>query len=209
MDKFSSPSLALLLVTALTACSSTPKQVKEGADTNLSANPSEQSHTQTTGRQSLDTKSEEEVTKALIDKAARGQVYILKHIPYADEKFIADNVIAECGSLGQQFSDSVVKYAKAQRLAIQSTAQLPEDGVVVRLTIDNVYSAGNAFIGHRKSATVSAVLLIDGKEINKTALTRNSGGGFMGGFKGSCSVLAHTVNTLGNDVAKWLKKQDI
>ncbi|MEM0514100.1 hypothetical protein WCN91_01365 [Pseudoalteromonas sp. YIC-827] len=62
-------------------------------------------------------------------------------------------------------------------------------------------SGGNAFIGHRKSASVSAKLMIDGKVVDSTSKTRNSAGG----FKGSCSVLAHTVNTLGSDIAKWVK----
>ena len=70
-----------------------------------------------------------------------------------------------------------------------------------------MYSAGNAFIGHRKSASVKAELYQDGKLIDSADYTRNSSGGFLGGFKGSCSVLEHTVNTLGNDVAKWLKKK--
>ena len=43
------------------------------------------------------------------------------------------------------------------------------------------------------------------KEVADTIKTRNAAGGFLGGFKGSCAVLEHTVNTLGSDVVKWLK----
>ena len=133
-------------------------------------------------------------------------IYILAHVPYSQPDTVADNVKQECHQLGQQFSNSLIKYAKAQRIAIkQVEGELPESGKVLQLAIDNVYSGGNAFIGHRKSASVSAKLVINGKQVDSTSKTRNSAGGFLGGFKGSCSVLAHTVNTLGNDIAKWAK----
>ncbi|WP_105257987.1 hypothetical protein [Pseudoalteromonas sp. T1lg88] len=154
---------------------------------------------------------QDSVSKANLAKApksAQGDevIYILANVPYSQPNVIADNVRNECYQLGNQFSDSLVKYAKAQRLAIkQVQGELPQSGKVLQLSIDNVYSGGNAFIGHRKSASVSAKLMIDGKVVDSTSKTRNSAGGFLGGFKGSCSVLAHTVNTLGSDIAKWAK----
>ncbi|NMH65353.1 hypothetical protein [Shewanella salipaludis] len=148
-----------------------------------------------------------EPVKAKAAAAHAGDIVILFDVPFANENHIADNVVEECSDIGKQFSASVIKYAHSNNLKISSAATLPESGKVVQLSIDNVYSAGNAFIGHRKSATVSARYLVDGKEVAHTEKTRNSGGGFFGGFKGSCSVLAHTVNTLGSDVAKWLKQQ--
>ena len=78
----------------------------------------------------------------------------------------------------------------------------------IDLAIVQAFSGGNAFIGHRKSVTVSATLIVDGEEIDSTIKMRNSGGGFFGGFKGSCDVLAHTVNTLGSDVSEWLSQVD-
>ena len=90
---------------------------------------------------------------------------------------------------------------------VQVDSKLPTAGKVINISIDNIYSGGNAFLGHRKQATVSAHLTDNGEVIARTNKSRNSGGGFLGGFKGSCSVLNHTVNTLGNDIAKWLKAQ--
>ncbi|MCP4284113.1 MAG: hypothetical protein GY792_06645, partial [Gammaproteobacteria bacterium] len=108
----------------------------------------------------------------------------------------------------EQFSNSIKKYASKHGIIITQVADsLPNKGKSVVLSIEDVYSGGNAFIGHRKSARVKATLMIDGKKISSTSKTRNSGGGFMGGFKGSCSVLAHTVNTLGSDIDGWLSKQ--
>ena len=131
---------------------------------------------------------------------------ILKNIPFADNGAIPFKVKNECTEIGRQFSNSIAKYsAKNDIKIIQSDELLAVKKNILVLNIQNVYSSGNAFIGHRKSVTVQAKLLVNGEEINRQSFTRNSSGGFMGGFKGSCSVLAHTVNTIGSDVDKWLR----
>jgi hypothetical protein len=75
------------------------------------------------------------------------------------------------------------------------------------LRIENALSSGNAFIGHRKQVTTSAKLYANGKEIARSTHTRDSMGGFTGGFKGSCAVLERCANTLANDITTWLKGQ--
>ena len=130
---------------------------------------------------------------------------ILKNIPFADNSSVPFKVKSECTEIGRQFSNSITKYSQKNGITItQSDELLSVKENILVLNIQNVYSSGNAFIGHRKSVTVEAKLMVNGKEVNRQSFTRNSSGGFMGGFKGSCSVLAHTVNTLGSDVSKWL-----
>jgi len=149
-----------------------------------------------------------QISAVNLSEESGGNIIIQHHTPYSEHSIVADNVRAECNQLGNQFSNSLTKYGKKYKLPLkQVNSSLPELGNVVKVTIDNVYSSGNAFIGHRKSATVTAQLFVDGKMVSETQKTRNSAGGFLGGFKGSCSVLAHTVNTLGNDIAKWLKQK--
>ena len=75
------------------------------------------------------------------------------------------------------------------------------------LTLTNATSIGNAFMGHRKSVTIEAILYEDGVEIDHYRGSRDSGGGFGAGFKGSCSVLGRCVKTLGKDVANWYNKK--
>ncbi len=156
-------------------------------------------------------KSEKSNTTAKAEHASfnsKGSFNILVNIPYAENGNIPENVAKECQQLGKQFSNSIVKYAPKHGISVEkSGSALPTKGKSVELEIVDVYSSGNAFIGHRKSATVSAKLMMDGKEVSRTTKTRNSGGGFLGGFKSSCAVLAHTVNTLGSDVGKWLSQQ--
>jgi len=143
---------------------------------------------------------------SMSESVKAGGFVILKNIPFADNSSVPLKVKNECTEIGRQFSNSIAKYSKKNDInIIQSDELLSVKKNILVLNIQNVYSSGNAFIGHRKSVTVLAKLLANGEEINRQSFTRNSSGGFMGGFKGSCSVLAHTVNTLGNDVGKWLK----
>ena len=44
-----------------------------------------------------------------------------------------------------------------------------------------------------------------GSRVDEVDFTRNSGGGFGGGYKGSCSVLGRCTKALGKDIAGWLR----
>lgn len=137
-----------------------------------------------------------------------GVIYVKSDIPFKDSDEIVSKVKEECTELGSQFADSILKFGNKQKLKIKLVDELPSQGTVVSITINSVISEGNAnpFNPHRKQVFATATLLQDGNEAGSNTFSRFSGGGFWGGFKGSCSVLQHTVNTLGNDVAKWLKK---
>ena len=149
--------------------------------------------------------SAKETNKAASSLNIQGGFNILANIPYSKESRVDQNVIEECYLLGEQFSNSEVRYAPKNEISVTQLAEKPsDDKVFVDLSITDVFSSGNAFIGHRKSATVKGDLYVDGKIVASATRTRHSNGGFMGGFKGSCAVLKHTVNTLGNDIGKWL-----
>jgi hypothetical protein len=129
---------------------------------------------------------------------------------YHDEQVIQSNIIDECTQLGTQFSTSTKKYLEKNGWSVNYDSNANENtkGTKLELKIINAMSSGNAFTGHRKSVSIEAKLFKDGTFIDSYKGTRNSAGGFLGGFKGSCAILAHCVNTLGNDVSKWLKKND-
>jgi len=130
---------------------------------------------------------------------------------YYDEKIIPSNIKTECSELGQQFSEATKRYLEAEKWQVNfvDNAGKATKGTSIKLQITNAVSAGNAFMGHSKSVAILAELYKDGKLIDTYTASRDSGGGFAGGFKGSCSVLHRCVNTLGSDVAKWLKKNNI
>ena len=79
-------------------------------------------------------------------------------------------------------------------------------GNMLKVEITSAYSAGNAFIGHRKSTAIRGELYDNGTLLASFTGSRVSGGGAWAGFKGSCSVLGRTVETLGQDIVAWLKK---
>lgn len=133
-------------------------------------------------------------------------VVMLTVAPYQDEDGIANKVLEECTELGTQLSESTAKYLndKGMSAVRQTSVDLKSARQALNVKITSAVSAGNAFIGHRKSVSVRAELYKDGVLVAKTGKTRDSAGGAFGGFKSSCSVLERTVNTLGNDIAKWL-----
>lgn len=204
--------IAPLLALLLAGCGATAKNEPAPASTNepqVAETPATEASVPATAAQpATDVAPAAKTTKAKVQAAEDGVFYILTEIPYNPDKDIIDKVQLECTELGKQFADSITKYGNKQKIKIKRVDELPEQGSVVKITIDNVYSEGNAnpFNPHRKHVTATAVLVIDGEETKISDFSRFSGGGVFGGFKGSCSVLQHTVNTLGNDVAKWLRK---
>jgi len=133
-------------------------------------------------------------------------VAISSTVDYTDPGIIPGNILSECSQLGPSFSSSTEKYLKEngwQVLPLNSEPS-PGAGKQLKLQVANAFSAGNAFTGHRKSVSIIAELYQDGQLVDTYRQTRNSSGGFAGGFKGSCSVLYRCTNTLGNDVAKWM-----
>jgi len=194
--KYSNSLVSFLFVFLMVGCASTQE--------------SPSSTNKETVAQSKDLSTNVESKKATTSgvlPSSKNIFYILADIPFSNEYSAANNVKQECTKLGSQFSNSIVKYAPKHGISVhQVTGELPKKGKVVKLSIQDVYSGGNAFIGHRKSATVLAILFIDGEEVSRTTKTRNSAGGAFGAFKGSCSILAHTVNTLGSDIGRWLTR---
>lgn len=125
---------------------------------------------------------------------------------YSDPDRIASNIKDECNLPAQQ---AKAVQRSIETLGIQTEVtekdEIPQSGKFIQLRIENAYSLGNAFIGHKKQVTTTARLFENGKEINKYTETRSSGGGFGAGFKGSCTVLERCTDALGKDIAKWLK----
>ena len=138
--------------------------------------------------------------------AAGRSVAVSSTVNYQDQDIIPGNILSECGQLGSSFSSSTEKYLRDNGWQVSALNGEPAAGTgkQLKLQVANAFSAGNAFTGHRKSVSIIAELYEDGQLVDTYRQTRNSSGGFAGGFKGSCSVLYRCTNTLGNDVAKWM-----
>lgn len=128
---------------------------------------------------------------------------------YYDENLIPTKITEECKDLGTQFSAATKSNLEKDGWTVtdRNNEEVPKAGTQLKLTISNVLSSGNAFLGHHKSVSVIAGLYKNGTLIDTFKGTRDSGGGFGGGFKSSCDVLERCVNALGKDTTKWVKEK--
>jgi hypothetical protein len=130
-------------------------------------------------------------------------IYIKTIAPYAADAAIAENIKAEC-SINKQLVDFIVEASNQAGLNVVASDSIPSGATELRVVIADAVSAGNAFVGHRKYSVVHGYLVKGEQKYGSFKAARMSGGGFFGGYKGSCSVLGRTVKTIGEDIASWL-----
>jgi hypothetical protein len=53
--------------------------------------------------------------------------------------------------------------------------------------------------------TVEGELVENGEVIGSFTASRYSSGGAFGGFKGTCAILGRCIQSIGKDIAAWLK----
>jgi len=146
----------------------------------------------------------------LLPAAASAQgVQISRDVPYAEDARIPENIKRECATLGQKLSTFLAQYSEQNGVATVAVDAVDagSEGRVLVVEITDAMSSGNAFTGHRKSMSVRGELFVDGVSQGHVDFTRNSGGGFAGGYKGSCAVLGRCTKALGKDLAGWLAEQ--
>lgn len=130
-------------------------------------------------------------------------LFIEQTIPYESEEAVDPGVLG-C-KLGADLSTRVVAYARRHKIIVQrSDSALTDKDNYVAIMITNVVNDRGFAAYHRKTTTVFVELYIDGQSIASTTLARDSSGGFIGPFKGSCRVLRGTIKVLGSDIANWL-----
>jgi len=141
---------------------------------------------------------------ALAGAAHSAAYQVPENIGYKDVTIIQSNVVDECKDLGRQLSASLAAELTKTGVEVQRVASLDATaGPVVDAKISNLVSAGNAFIGHRKSVSVWVELRQGSEVLGAKGFTRDTMGGAFAGFKGSCTVLERAVLVLGKDVAQW------
>jgi hypothetical protein len=120
--------------------------------------------------------------------------------------FIKQAIISDC-NIQTQLAQFTKKHSSNQQvnLVLNNRATKRSSPYYLDLVITNAISEGNAFLGHRKLTQVKGTLYKNGTKLASFKGQRHSGGGFFAGYKGSCSVLARTVDALGKDISAWLK----
>jgi hypothetical protein len=139
-------------------------------------------------------------------KESESAVHILINTPFSEDHEIRNSIVNECTTLGSKLAKFTRSYADKRGIEVVLEEQInsASSGRYLQLEITDAVSRGNAFIGHNKFVAVKGTLWQDGKAMASFDGRRFSMGGFMGGYKGSCSVLGRCVKTLGKDIAAWL-----
>jgi hypothetical protein len=129
-----------------------------------------------------------------------------KTVPFEDASVVPKAIVDECG-LPEKHADLLEKAATAQgiRLIRDDDAVKAGKGLILLVQIANSGGNGNVWGGRSRSVAVKGRLLQDGTEVGSFSGQRSSMGGAFGGFKGACSLLGRDVETLSQDIAKWLK----
>ncbi len=130
-------------------------------------------------------------------------IYIKSITPYAKGNRIAENIKQEC-HINQQLAEFIKKYSEDKGLTVKFKDKIDANDLYLDVQIDDAISQGGAFRGHNKFTAISGTLIQGKKSFGSFQAARVSGGGMWGGYKGSCSVLGRTVDTLGKDVSAWL-----
>ena len=132
-------------------------------------------------------------------------IYISSNIPFRKGTHVPAAVRQEC-NLGQKLSQFIETAAEDNSSDVMQSANLKKSkGRVLKIEIVNVHGTGGGAYSGAKSVAIEGTLTEKGKVIGTFSGSRYSGGGFWGGFKGTCSILDRCVKTLGNDVAIWLE----
>ena len=133
-------------------------------------------------------------------------ISIQTEIPFIKDNHVAQNIKDEC-RIPTQLSEFIKLYAEKKDIKVERKDKVSKDdaGEVLVVEIMDSVSSGNAFIGHNKFTRIKGELYKEGQIIASFEGQRRSGGGYGGGWKGSCSVLGRTVKALGKDVSKFLK----
>ncbi|MEE9494144.1 MAG: hypothetical protein V3W04_12275 [Gammaproteobacteria bacterium] len=157
-----------------------------------------------TTKTSSTAKTDTTVPAAAVNPATA--VHIQSSIPFDDDAKIAANIKADC-DLGKRLSDAIGAMAAKSNIEImqQGNVDAGTKGKVLVIKITAAVSSGNAFIGHRKFASVKGALYNNGTKEAAFTGTRVSGGGFFGGYMSSCAVLGRTTKTIGKDIITWLE----
>lgn len=118
---------------------------------------------------------------------------------------IAEGVRQQCAvesNMGSQIFQRVsVRYPGSEQVQDANDAQ---DRIVLKTTILSVLGAGGGAWSGSKSITIRADVLQKAKVIGTTTLSRQSGGGVLGGVSGTCPIMHRIAVALGRDVAAWL-----
>lgn len=194
---------SIILIVLLTGCSTLDRVTGKTAEETETVKEAE-----TAKAMPATVKAESQAAKvespAAVDPATA--IRIQSTIPFKSGNRIASNIKSEC-ELGNRLSDALGIFASKKSIGLVKVDKIDTGarGKVLYVEITDAVSSGNAFIGHRKFSSAAGTLYNNGKKQAAFTAARISGGGFFGGYMGSCAVLGRTTKVIARDIIKWLE----
>ncbi len=138
---------------------------------------------------------------------AGGTLTLQRTAPFDQKLVIPASVRSEC-QLETKLVDFVESFAGPDfdKISLVDKASVSTPGKALAITITEVSVEGGGAWSGPKHMTIEGTLWQDGHILGTFRATRTSAGGAWGAYKGTCSLLGRCANTLGRDVADWLKK---
>lgn len=144
--------------------------------------------------------------QAVSETAMANPIQVDKVTAYSKSAVVPVAVRNEC-EIQSQLPEFVESFASQNNVAVvRKGAVSPKTkGRVLEMEIVNLIGTGGGAWSGAKSVTVEGKLYDNGKMIGSFTGRRLSGGGFFGGYKGTCSILGRCVKAIGKDISLWLK----
>ena len=130
---------------------------------------------------------------------------VVSPVPFAEGSGASGDVKATCtlDTRLPQFIENAAK--RGVKVVVSADPGEDVEGKVIRIEFTHVLGTGGGAWSGAKSVTVRGELIENGEVIGSFTAARYSGGGAFGGFKGTCAILGRCIETLGEDIAAWLK----
>lgn len=135
---------------------------------------------------------------------ADGALEMLREVPFSEDANPREAVRTQC-QLQTKLPHFIQAYSKELGLRLVDELESKSGDRQLRVTITDVDQRGNWFVGRQAAVEAKGELLQDGKVIGSFRSARSTMGGFVGGYKGTCSFFGRCAKALGKDVAGWLK----
>ncbi len=145
-----------------------------------------------------------EVEKSTEDYPSQ-QITLKTPIEFASRVEVRDAVLEEC-RLQEKLQQFITEFSAARNITIEPSNG-PVDGTsgkVLVVEITDVYAPGGGAFSGGKAVTIEGELTEGGASLGTLRARRISGGGAFAAFKGTCDILGRDVQTLGDDISRFL-----
>ena len=143
-------------------------------------------------------------TQVKVASGATGTL-VIKEVVFGADAPVPEAVRNECELISGLSTEIKVNAANHYATVLEGPVTAPANADVLSVEIINLVGPGGGAWSGGKSVMIKGTLSKHGKAVSGFKALRVSGGGFFGGYMGTCAILRRCIRTLGEDVAGWLQ----